>query len=114
MQIAQQVLVLLHLIGFAALLGGILVQVRDPEPEISGAVLAGAWIETVTGAALFVLAELGPGPVPTGWLVVKSVLTVIVLVLAAANRRYAAIPRGLWALLGVLTLIGTGISVFGQ
>ncbi len=114
MPIAQQILVLLHLIGFAALLGGVLVQLRAREPEVNAAMVAGAWVDLVTGAALFVLAETAPGPAPTVWLVAKSVLTVFVLVLVVANRRYASIPRGLWVLIGALALANTGIGVFGQ
>ena len=38
MGIAFQLLVLLHLVGFAALLGGYLVQLRAVEPEINAAI----------------------------------------------------------------------------
>lgn len=114
MQLAHQILVLLHLVGFAALLGGVLVQLRDRQPEVSAAMLAGAWIEFGTGVALFVLVELVPGPAPTAQLVVKTVVTLFVLVLVVANRKYAFIPRGLWALIGGLTLLNASISVFGQ
>lgn len=114
MQLAQQILVLLHLVGFAALFGGVLVQVRDREPEVSAAMLSGAWIEILTGSALFVLAEIAPGRAATAWLVTKTALGLVVLVLVVANRKYAFIPRGLWALIGGLTLVNAGISVLGQ
>lgn len=114
MQTAQQIVLLLHLIGFAALLGGVLVQLRDRQPEVNGLMLSGAWIELLTGAALFALAEVAPDPAPRGWLVVKSVLTVFVLVLVVANRKYAFIPRGLWVLIGGLSLVNAGIGVFGR
>jgi len=39
MQIAQQILLLLHLIAFAALLGGVLVQLRSKEPEVNASML---------------------------------------------------------------------------
>ena len=43
MQIAHHLLVLLHLIGFAALLGGVLVQVRAKEPEVNASMLNGSF-----------------------------------------------------------------------
>ena len=43
MQIAHQTLVLLHLIGFAALLGGVLVQLRSKEPEVNASMLNGSF-----------------------------------------------------------------------
>lgn len=111
MAVAQQILALVHLIGFAALLGGCLVQLRTPEPEVSTAMLWGAVIELVTGIALFALVEAAAEPARTAPLVVKTVLTVLVMTLVAANRRYAAIPRGLWGLITGLSLVSAAISV---
>lgn len=110
MAVAQQILALVHLIGFAALFGGCLVQLRTPEPEVSLAMLWGAVIELVTGVALFVLVEVAAEPVRTAPLVVKTVLTVLVMTLVAANRRYASIPRGLWGLITGLCLVSAAIS----
>lgn len=111
MAVVQQILVLAHLIGFAALLGGCLVQLRTPEPEVSAAMLWGAVVELMTGVALFVVVEVAPEPVRTAPLVVKTVLTGFVMVLVAVNRRYAAIPRGLWGLITGLSLVSAAISV---
>ena len=51
MDVAHQLLVLLHLVAFAALLGGALVQLRSREPEISTAMLHGAWVALASGVA---------------------------------------------------------------
>ena len=112
MAVAQQIVVLVHLIGFAALLGGCLVQLRTREPEVSTAMLWGAVTELVTGVTLFILLEAAVEPVRAAPLVVKTVLTVLVMTLVAANRRYAAIPRGLWGLITGLSLVGAAISVW--
>lgn len=111
MAVAQQILVLVHLIGFAALLGGCLVQLRTPEPEVSTAMLWGAVIELVTGVALFIVVEVAVEPVRTAPLVVKTLLTAFLMTLVAVNRRYAAIPRGLWALITGLSLTSAATSV---
>jgi len=111
MEIASQVLVLVHLIGFAALFGGYLVQLRAVEPEINAAMLYGSWVVCASGIALVVLVLRGPGLTDYAELVIKSLLTVLIVVLVAKNRKYARIPRGLGALIGVLTLLAAAVAV---
>ena len=62
MQLAHQILVLVHLVGFAALLGGVLVQARTTHPEITTTMLWGSWVELVTGVALVVLVLTADDP----------------------------------------------------
>jgi len=114
MEIVGQVLVLLHLIGFAALFGGLLVQGRSPYPEVNATMLYGAWIELVTGAGLVALVLVDDQVPHYAQLAVKLVITVFIVLLVAANRRFESIPRGLWALIGLLTLINAGLSVLWQ
>ena len=80
MQFAYQITVFLHLVGFAALLGGVLVQLRVPDPEVNRAMLVGALLELVTGAGLWVLAGLDSSPVSIPQLVVKSIITVFIAI----------------------------------
>jgi hypothetical protein len=114
MQVAHQILVLAHLVGFAALLGGVLTQTRHAEPEVTGSMFWGGWAELVTGVALVVLALGGGGSVAWVPVTVKLVITLFLVLLLARNRRFLSIPRGLWALIGVLTLLGAGLSVLWQ
>ena len=51
MDLARQIVVLVHLVGFAALLGGILVQARTRDPEVSVTMLWGGWAELGSGVA---------------------------------------------------------------
>lgn len=111
MVLAQQLLVLLHLVGFAALFGGYLVQLRLAEPEINAAMLHGCWIAVVAGAALVALDIVEARPVELTQLVIKGVLSLFVLILVIKNRKYAAIPRGLGLLIGGLTLAVAGVAV---
>ena len=114
MLLAYQITVFLHLLGFAALLGGVLVQLRLPEPEVNRAMVVGALLELATGIGLWVLAGLDPAPLGVAPLVVKMVITVFVALVVLINRKYASIPRGLLGLIGGLTLANTGIAVFWQ
>jgi hypothetical protein len=109
--IATEILVLLHLIGFAALFGGLIVQARSPEPEVNAAMVYGALTQLVTGVALVVLDEVTAAPVDWVKISIKTVITLFVVLITVRNRRFLSIPRGLWALLAALTLVNAAIAV---
>lgn len=114
MHLVYQLLTLVHLVGFAALLGGCLVQFRAVEPEVNRTMLIGAWIQLISGLALAALLELAADPAnPANHikLGVKLVIAAIVLLLVAKNRKFASIPKGLWGIITGLTLINAGIAV---
>jgi hypothetical protein len=111
MQIAEQIVVLVHLVGFAALLGGILVQTRSAEPEVNGTMVWGGWVSLASGAVLVVLGLVSSAPLDWGPLGVKLAVTSFLVLLLTRNRRYLSVPRGLWALLGVLTLLNAALSM---
>ena len=114
MQIAQHFLVLLHLIGFAALLGGLLVQVRAKEPEVNASMLNGSFTLLLTGLALVTVEELGTDQVNYVKITIKLLLMAVIVVLVAKNRKFATIPRGLWGLIGGLTIANAVVAVLWQ
>jgi hypothetical protein len=114
MQLVYQILVLIHLIGFAALLGGVLVQLRSKEPEVNAAMLHGSLTLLITGLALVILEEVGPDPVHYVKVAVKLVVSAIVVLLVVKNRKFASIPRGLWGLIGGLTIANAAVAVLWQ
>jgi hypothetical protein len=114
MQIAHPILVLLHLIGFAALFGGVVVQVRSKKPEVNAAMLHGSLTLLITGLALVWLEEIGPDPVNYIKVAIKLLVTAMVVLLVVKNRKFASIPRGLWALIGGLTLTNAAVAVLWQ
>jgi hypothetical protein len=114
MQLAYHIVVLLHLIGFAALLGGVLVQLRSKEPEVNAAMLHGSLTLLITGLALVILEEIGPNPVNYVKVAIKLVVSAIVVLLVVKNRKFASIPRGLWGLIGGLTILNAAVAVLWQ
>ena len=107
-------MVLFHLIGFAALLGGVLVQLRSKEPEVNAAMLHGSLTLLITGLALVILEEIRPDPVNYVKVAIKLVVSAIVVLLVVKNRKFASIPRGLWGLIGGLTIINAAVAVLWQ
>jgi hypothetical protein len=114
MQLAYQILVLLHLIGFAALFGGIIVQLRSKEPEVNAAMLHGSLALLITGLGLVTLQELGPNPINHIKIAIKLTITAMLVLLVVKNRKFATIPRGLWGLLGGLTIVNAAVAVLWQ
>ena len=114
MQVAHQVLVLAHLIGFAALLGGVLTQGRAAQPEVTGTMVWGGCVELVTGVGLVLVSLVAGVPVDWGPASVKLATTLFLVLVLVRNRRFLSIPRGLWALVGGLTLVSAGLSVLWQ
>jgi hypothetical protein len=115
MHLVYQFLTLVHLIGFAALLGGCLVQFRAVASEVSRTMLIGAWTQLASGLALAVLAELASdpaAPVDHAKLGVKLGVAAVVVLLVAKNRKFQSIPKGLWGLITALTLAEAGVAVF--
>ncbi len=111
MLIASQILVLLHLIGFAALFGGLIVQSRAAEPEVNAAMVHGALTQLVTGITLVVLAQVGGEPVDWVPISIKTVITLFLVLITFRNRQFVSIPRGLWALLTGLTFVNAALAV---
>jgi hypothetical protein len=114
MQLAQQILVLLHLIGFAALFGGFLIQLRAKDTEVNASMLNGSFTLLLTGIALVVLEELGSESVNYIKIAIKLIITMAIVVLVAKNRKFATIPRGLWGLIGGLTIVNGALAVLWQ
>lgn len=102
-----------HLIGFALLLGGAVVQYLTGKLRINSAMLWGAVIQVVTG--LFLAAPLRGGddeePEPAK-LVVKAVIAVLILVMTFFSRKRADVNRGHFLAIVGLTLVNAAVAVF--
>jgi len=116
MDFVFNVLVVLHFVGLASLLGGVIVQMKSPDKRVNPAMLHGALTQLVTGVALVGLVESGAmGDDETLNMTKISVKLVIVLVitaLAIVGRRRVPPQMPLWATIGVLTLANVVIAVF--
>ncbi|WP_110240698.1 hypothetical protein [Nocardioides gilvus] len=106
------IVLLLHLLGIAALLGGLLAQARDSEKRITPVIRDGVGTAFVAGIVLVGLLEAGDGDVNHLKIGVKFLVNLVVLVLVMANMRKPSIPNGLfWALTG-LTVLNVVLALF--
>jgi hypothetical protein len=118
MDVVYNLILILHFIGLASVVGGFLVQMKSREKGVNPAMLHGALTQLVTGLLLVGLPEMGvalPYESWDGWdhskIAVKLVLTVIIAVLAVIGRRKAGAQTGLWAAIGALSIANIFIAV---
>ena len=118
MDFVYNLILILHFIGLASVVGGFLVQMKSREKGVNPAMLHGALTQLVTGLLLVGLPEMGVALPYEGWeswdhtkIAVKLVLTVIITVLAVVGRRKAGAQPGFWAAIGVLSIANIFIAV---
>lgn len=109
MDLARQILLLLHILGFAALFGGLLAQGGSSEKRVNGAMRDGVGTAFLTGLLLVGVLEAGDAAVDHVKIGVKLAIGLVLLVLVMANLRKSLVPRGLW--LGMLLLTVANIAV---
>ncbi len=118
--IIKSFLIVLHLVGLSALLGGFLVQIkalRAKTAEILPAIVHGAWTAFVTGLLLvgvreWELALDGGYDLDHSKIAIKSVVALIVLVLVMLNRKKKPVSGSVLGTIGGLTFLNVVLAVF--
>lgn len=118
--ILKDFLVVLHLVGLAALLGGFLVQIKALKAktaEILPAMGHGAWTAFITGLLLVGVREwelaMGGGyDLDHGKIAVKSVVALIILVLVILKRKQKPVSGAYLGTIGGLTFLNVVLAVF--
>ena len=118
MDFVYSLILILHFIGLASVVGGFLVQMRSPQKGVNPAMLHGALTQLVTGLLLVGLPEMGVALPYEGWeswdhakIAVKLVITIVITVLAFVGRRKPLPQTGLWGAIGALSIANIVIAV---
>ncbi|MFI7068529.1 hypothetical protein ACIBL3_46605 [Kribbella sp. NPDC050124] len=112
MEIVRLGLLLLHLLGFSVLLGGLISQARQQNKQVTGLVRGGAGLAVVTGLALVGVIEANGGAVDTAKIGVKLGISVVILALAVRTSRRDKISTGLWIILLALSIGDVSVALF--
>jgi hypothetical protein len=112
MEFVHDLLVVLHFIGLASLLGGFLVQIKSTPRVVNPAMVHGVMTQLVTGILLVGTAEMQDYDVDHAKIGVKLTVTLIVAVLVFLNRRRESLATGTWAAIGGLTIANIVLAVF--
>lgn len=104
-------LLVIHILGFAALIGGLLAQVRDPEKRVTAPVRDGAGTAFLAGLLLVGVLEAGDADVDHAKIAAKFAIGLIILVLVMANTRKPRIPDGLFVGLLAISILNVVVAV---
>jgi heme A synthase len=112
MEILRQVLLVIHILGFAALIGGLIVQAGSPERVVNEAMRDGVGTAFLAGIALVGVLQADDVEVNNTKIAVKGLIGLLLLILVMANARKERIPQGLWAGLLLLSVANVCVAVF--
>ena len=114
MEIVRNILLILHIIGFAGVAGSAIAQlpkVKEGTAQISGGILHSSWLLLLTGLGLVGMMyarDLEPNNMKIG---VKTLVLVAIIVVALVNKKKASVSGGvLGALLG-LSVVNVALAV---
>ncbi len=111
METLRQILLVIHILGFAALIGGLLVQAKSPEKVVNSTMRDGVGTAFVAGIALVGVLQADDVEVNNTKIAVKGMIGLLLLILIMANARKERIPQGLWAGLVLLSIANVCVAV---
>ncbi len=114
METVRLILLILHILGFAALIGGLLAQAGTVDKRVNVAMRDGVGTAFLAGLALVGVLEASDDPddaIVYGKIAVKLTIGLVLLVLVMANTRKERIPQGLWMMLLLLSVTNVCVAV---
>ena len=113
MEALRLILLFIHLVGFALLLGGAITQFLSGKFRINPAVLWGSVIQLVSGIALSAPLRGGgdnePSPIKLG---VKLLVAVLIFIMVFVPRKRDAVNKGHFIGIIALTVLNAAVAVF--
>lgn len=108
MEILKNLVLALHIIGVAAILGGVIYQTKDLRTgggRVLPAMMHGAWTMLVTGIALVGLQYPLDNEVNNAKISVKLAVLVVLIVVAWINRKRETLAGWVLPMIGTLTVV---------
>lgn len=108
LEIVKNVVLALHIIGVAALLGGVLYQIKDMRAgtaRVLPAILHGAYTMLITGIILVGMQYPLGNEVNNTKITVKLLVLVAILVITLINRKKETVAGWVLSLVGGLTVV---------
>ena len=118
MEFTYNIFLLLHFVGMAGLLGGLLAQIPNKPKQLQKLVLHSAWLALLAGLAMVGLNQMMNSNDPTVEVLdhikisVKFTIFSLVLLIGYLSRKKAILSNKAWALMTLLTISNMAIAVF--
>ncbi|MEN9710117.1 MAG: hypothetical protein RL441_109 [Actinomycetota bacterium] len=114
MDIALKLMLILHFVGIAALLGGFVSQMSSEIKTVTKAMLHGAWTMLLTGVLMVGLVSANPDedePVNHMKFGVKGLVLAVIVILLMQGKNKPSVEKGTFAAIGLLSLTNIAIAV---
>ncbi len=113
MDFIYNLVVILHFIGLASLVGGFIVQMSSPDKGVNAAMFHGALTQLVTGLIMVGMVEGGAveDELNMTKISVKLAIVLVVTVLAFIGRKKTPPQVALWGAIGALSIANIFIAV---
>ncbi len=108
------IVLILHFVGLASLLGGVMVQIKDTiagKGRVIAAMFHGALLQLITGLLLVGFIEMGDGSINNGKIATKLAILIIITVLVLVYRKKSKVASWVIWVIGALTLTNIVIAV---
>lgn len=112
METLRLILLFLHLLGMAALLGGFAAQLGSSERRMTLVMLHGAFTQLVTGIALVGVREADDLAVDNAKIGVKLVVAAVIAAVVWLTREQRPAQTKAFGAVGLLTVANVGVAVF--
>lgn len=114
MEILRNLLLVVHFVGLASILGGVLVQSRQfrSGAQVLPAILHGAYTQLVSGLLLVAVIAVGDDELNNAKIAVKLLVLIAITVIAIVNRKKTNPAVWVVPAIGILTLANIVIAVF--
>ena len=115
MEIVFGLVLILHFIGLASLLGGFMTQMTESVVKISRAMVDGAWTMLVTGVVLiyFAMQEATDSGEEFNHAKfgIKFLVIAVILILVMQGRKKESVEKGTFFAIGLLTITNIALAV---
>lgn len=119
METTYKIFLVLHFIGLAGLLGGLLTQISNKPKKLQPFVLHSAWLMIIAGIAMVGLNQAMHADDATVELLdhvtvaIKSTVIAVILTLGYMNIKKTELSTKIWAVMTGLAVVNIVAAVFG-
>lgn len=115
MELAIRILLVLHLLGFASIMTGVLSQTSafKTGAKVLPSILHGAWLSLGAGLVMIVLLPLNGENVNNISLGIKSIGITAIFFVAYTYQKKEVTPKWVVPVIGLLTVINLAVAVIG-
>ncbi|MEY4046039.1 MAG: hypothetical protein RIR19_508 [Chloroflexota bacterium] len=108
----ELVLIFVHLLGMAAIVGGYFAGISSATKRLSAGMVHGTLLQLVSGIAILGVEMAENSPYSRAKFGVKLLIVIVALLIAWPRRRAASVPASTYHAIGLLAITNVVIAIF--